>query len=252
LFEQTFIDEPGAGIKAWAIAASFLMQCVFLTGAVVAPLIFNYNPPVADWVRHALLLVPPPPPQPAAPAAVSRPAAPAPARFDSVFEAPTAIPETAALLPNDGRSSLAGLQVPNLGGVRGGAGGDPVLGVTGALQTNLNPPKPLRLGGNVQAAKIVSRASPMYPPEAAEQGISGTVYLEAIITKAGLIRELKVLSGDPVLAASALDAVRQWRYRPTYLNGKPVEVITQVEVIFHISAPPEPSEEKGHRKKKAR
>ena len=248
MFEQTFIDEPGDGIKPWAIAASFLMQCVFLTGAVIAPLIYNYNPPVAEWVRHALLLAPPPPPPPVAPAPVSRPAAPAPARFDSVLAAPTAIPETVALLPDDGRSSLAGLQVPNLGGVQGGAG-DPVLGVTGALQTNLAPPKPLRLGGNVQAAKIVLRVNPVYPPEAAQQRISGTVNLEAIITKAGGIRELKVLSGDPVLAASALDAVRQWRYRPTYLNGRPVEVITQIEVIFHIAAPPEPPQE-GQKKKK--
>ncbi len=251
MFEQTFIDEPGGGVKTWAVAASFLMQCLLLTAAVVMPLLFSYNPPMGDWVRHALLLAPPPPPLPAAPRPATQPVAPAPARFDAVLAAPTAIPQNVALVKNDERSSLAGLRAPDLGGVRGGAGGVPdgVLGVTGSM-TGIVPPKPLRLGGKVQAAKIVSQVRPMYPPEAAEQGIGGTVKLEAIITATGTIREIKVLSGEPLLADSALEAVRQWRYRPTYLNGQAVEVITQIEVNF-VAAPIEP-QDKNHKKKKKR
>jgi protein TonB len=254
LFEQSFIDEPGGGVKPWTILASFLMQCLFLTGAAVAPLIYNYDPPVGEWVRHTLLLAPPPPP-PVAPKTVSRPVAPAPERFETLLAAPTAIPENVALVRSEERSALASLQVPNLSGMRGGAGGveDGVLGVTGAMQTRLSlPPKPLRVGGKVQAAKIISRLSPVYPPEAVEQGISGVVHLEAVISAAGLIRQIKVLSGDPLLAASALDAVRQWRYRPTYLNGQPVEVITQIEVIFNLAQPPEPSKSEGGKKQKKR
>lgn len=251
LFEQSFIDEPGRGIKPWAIAASFLMQCLFLAGAVLAPLVYTYEPPLGEWVRHTLLLAPPPPP-PAAPQVIAMPVAPAPARFEAVLAAPTAIPESIALLRDEERSALASLRVPDLGGLPGGASGgveDGVLGVTGALQARASlPPKPLRIGGKVQAAKIISRVSPVYPPEAAAEGIGGAVHLEAIITKAGLIREIKVLSGDPLLAASALEAVRQWRYRPTYLNGQPVEVITQIEVFFNLIQPPKPPQSEVRKK----
>jgi protein TonB len=254
LFEQTFIDEPGRGVKSWAIAVSFLVQCLLLAAAAVAPLIYTYDPPVGEWVRRTMLLAPPPPPRSAAPAPISRPAAPAPARFESMLVAPTAIPENAALLSDD-RSTLASLQVPDLGGVLGGSlhgSQDGVLGVTGMQAKVSLPPKPVRVGGKVQAARIVYRVSPVYPLEASEKGISGAVHLEAIITTAGVIREVKVLSGEPLLAASAQEAVRQWRYRPTYLNGQPVEVITLIEVIFHLAQLPEPPRSDGRKKAKKR
>lgn len=242
MFEQSLIDEPRHGIRAWAIAASFVSQCLLLTGSALAPLVYTYELPVGAWVQHALLLAPPPPPRPAAPAAIPKPVVPLPARFESTIEAPAAIPDTVALLRDKERSSLAGLQIPGLTGVPGAQAGveDGVLGVAGGMLARISPPpKPIRVGGNVQRAKIVYQVSPVYPSEAVEQGISGPVHLEAIITAGGLIREVKVLSGDPLLAASALDAVRQWRYRPTYLNGQPVEVITQIDVIFHLRQPPE-------------
>lgn len=254
MFEQTFIDEPGRGVKSWAIAASFLLQCLFLAAAAVAPLIYTYDPPMAEWVRRTMLLAPPPPPRAAAPQPIAKPVAPAPARFESTLAAPTAIPENVALLPDE-RSAPASLSVPDLSGVPGGSllgAPDGVLGVTGMQARVSLPPKPIRVGGKVQAARIVSRVSPVYPLEASEQGISGAVHLEAIITTAGLIREVKVLSGEPLLAAAAQEAVRQWRYRPTYLNGQPVEVITLIEVIFHLAQLPEPPRSDGRKKAKKR
>jgi protein TonB len=249
LFEQSFIDAPGRGVKPWTIAVSFLAQCLFLTGAVVAPLFYSYNPPIGEWVRHTLLLSPPPPPVAAA-KIIARPVAPAPARFESTLVAPAAIPQEIALVADQDRPALGSLRALDLGQIGGTTSGgvaDGVLGVAGMQARVSLPPKPIRIGGKVQAAKIILQASPVYPREAVEQGISGKVHLEAIISTAGIIREVKVLDGDPLLAASALEAVRQWRWRPTYLNGQPVEVITQIEVTFSLTKPEPPPSDDGNK-----
>jgi len=114
-----------------------------------------------------------------------------------------------------------------IGGVIGGMGGAPP------------PPKPavsrIRQGGNVTAAMLINRVQPMYPPLARQTRISGTVRLHAIIGKNGAVQQLEVISGHPLLVQAALDAVRQWRYRPTLLNGEPVEVDTTIDVIFSLN-----------------
>ena len=96
-------------------------------------------------------------------------------------------------------------------------------------------PQTIQVGGAVQAAKIVSKVNPTYPLLARQTHISGTVRLHAIIGKDGSVQRLEVISGHPLLVQSALDAVYQWRYQPTLLNGKPVEVDTTVEVIFSLN-----------------
>jgi TonB family protein len=96
----------------------------------------------------------------------------------------------------------------------------------------------LRVGGNVQSAKIINRVQPVYPVEAAQAGISGTVRLHVILAKDGTVKELELLSGHPMLAQAALDAVRQWTYQPTLLNGFPVEVDTTIDVIFTLNRRP--------------
>jgi TonB family protein len=97
------------------------------------------------------------------------------------------------------------------------------------------PSPRLRMGGNVIAAKIVNRVQPVYPTEARMQHISGTVRMHAIIAKDGSIKNLEVISGHPSLADAALEAVRQWRYQPTMLEGEPVEVDTTIDVIFALN-----------------
>ncbi len=93
---------------------------------------------------------------------------------------------------------------------------------------------PLRVGANVQAARIIKRVAPFYPEEARMARISGTVRLHAIIGKDGRIKQLEVVSGHPLLQDAALHAVRQWVYQPTLLNGDPVEVDTTIDVIFEL------------------
>jgi TonB family protein len=97
------------------------------------------------------------------------------------------------------------------------------------------PPARIRVGGNVQQTKLVSQPLPVYPPDAKQAGIQGVVKLNATIAKDGTIQHLEVISGHPLLIPAALDAVRQWVYKPTLLNGQPVEVVTEIDVNFTLA-----------------
>ena len=95
-------------------------------------------------------------------------------------------------------------------------------------------PRSIRLGGNVAQANLVHQVTPVYPEVAKSAHISGTVLLHAIVGKDGTVQDLQYVSGPPLLMKSAMDAVRQWRYKPVLLNGNPVEVDTTVSVIFTL------------------
>ena len=94
--------------------------------------------------------------------------------------------------------------------------------------------EPIRQGGKVQAANLIHQVTPIYPPLARQARAQGVVVLEAMISKDGSIESLRVIRGHPLLNQAALDAVQQWKYRPTMLNGEPVEVITTVTVTFSL------------------
>ncbi len=93
----------------------------------------------------------------------------------------------------------------------------------------------IRVGGNEQAAKLIQKVTPKYPAEAKAARIQGVVRMQATIAKDGTIKVLDVVSGPPELVPSALEAVKQWVYRPTLLNGDPVAVITQIDVNYTLS-----------------
>jgi TonB family protein len=97
------------------------------------------------------------------------------------------------------------------------------------------PQEPLRVGGNVQEAKVVRKTTPVYPPLARQARVTGVVRLDATIGKDGRITKVQPVSGPPLLRQAAIDAVRQWVYQPTLLNGQPVEVVTQVDVSFNLN-----------------
>jgi protein TonB len=92
----------------------------------------------------------------------------------------------------------------------------------------------VRVSEPMQQAQLITRIVPRYPPLAVQTRKEGTVLLHAIISVDGRITALEVVSGTPLLVQAAVDAVRQWRYRPTYLNGQPVEVETSITVIFRL------------------
>jgi protein TonB len=95
-------------------------------------------------------------------------------------------------------------------------------------------PHPLKLSHWAEG-NLISRVQPIYPPLARQARIQGSVELRAIISKAGTIENLTVVSGHPVLIRSAIDAVRKWRYRPYFLNNEPIEVETEITVNFMLS-----------------
>jgi protein TonB len=123
----------------------------------------------------------------------------------------------------------------NQSGVFGGIPGQGIVGGTGPT---MPPPKPaaaparIKQGGEVTAASIITQTRPAYPALARQARIQGTVVLHAIIDKDGKVAQLEIVSGHPLLVQSALEAVKQWRYKPTQLNGDPVEVDTTIQVTF--------------------
>jgi periplasmic protein TonB len=113
---------------------------------------------------------------------------------------------------------------------------------SGAQEKTEPPPKPpvqrVREGGNVAKKNLIKSVPPIYPPEARAKGIQGKVTLHVIIGKDGSVRQVEAISshpGHPLLVKAAIDAVRQWKYRPTLLNGEPVEVDTTIDVTFTLN-----------------
>jgi TonB family protein len=104
-----------------------------------------------------------------------------------------------------------------------------------SADVNPAPPARIRVGANVQQSKLIFQPRPVYPPEAKQARIQGAVHLNALITKDGTIQNLEVISGEPVLVQAALDAVKQWVYQPTLLNGQAVEVQTEITVNYTLS-----------------
>ena len=96
------------------------------------------------------------------------------------------------------------------------------------------PPAPIRVSAGIQMAKLLKKVVPDYPPLARSARVSGVVHLVGIIARDGTIRDLQLISGHPLLARAAMQAVEQWVYQPTLLSGQPVEVIAPIDVYFTL------------------
>jgi protein TonB len=109
-------------------------------------------------------------------------------------------------------------------------------GLVASTPVNIPRPAPgmLKISQGVSQGLLINRVQPRYPSNALAMRIQGAVQLEATISKEGKITNLKPTSGDPVLARAAMDAVRQWRYKPYFLDGEPVDIQTQITVNFKL------------------
>src|SRR5262249_55501560 len=99
-------------------------------------------------------------------------------------------------------------------------------------EIGVQAPQRIRQGGSVQQTMLVAQVKPIYPPDAKAARIQGIVILETLISKEGDVQSINVISGHPMLQQAAIDAVSQWKYKPTLLNGEPVEVVTTITVNF--------------------
>ena len=246
MFEQSLIDDRSRRISSSALAASVFVQLSFLAVAAVIPLLYTAELPIGRLLAQSWLLAPPPEALPAV-------APPTPIeRFEAELQQPRSIPDQVAIIDDGADRPAPGLARPvgvvGLGeAARGYASGVFGLGRLGLPDV----PAPLRIrrGGHVQEALLIERVPPVYPAEAIEQSIAGLVVLEAIIGVDGSIHKIKVISGDPLLAVSTLAAVKQWRYRPTELNGTAVEVITRIEVTFRLQPGEAADSKRGWKKR---
>jgi protein TonB len=245
MFEEMVISSPNPKKtnKPWTVVVSMLFQVGFLAILILIPLI--YTEALPKTMMATMLTAPPPPPPPPPPPAVAQVVHVKPQAHlmdAGKLVAPKVIPKDVKIIKEDAEPdvSAVGMTGGVPGGVAGGSMGGVLGGVIGGMGAAPPPPRPhptgpIRVGGNVQAARILNRVQPVYPPLARQTRISGTVRLHAIISKDGTIQQLEVMSGHPLLQQSALDAVRQWRYQPTLLNGEPVEVDTTIDVIFSLN-----------------
>ena len=244
MFEDSLIESGGKlkTKRGRTSAVAFVLEVMIIGVMVLIPLIFTEALPKGTTLF--MLVAPPPPPPPPPPAAAVQRIVKPIARIIQAGKmmAPTVIPKKVAMIkeeelpPDVGAVGVVG-GVP--GGIAGGQAGGVLGGIIGGTGSNLPPPpKPtqqrIRVGGNVQSAKMIRQVQPVYPQIAKTAHVQGTILLHAIIAKDGSVQELTYVSGPPLLMKAAQDAVREWRYQPTLLNGEPVEVETTISVIFTL------------------
>jgi len=246
MFEDSLIESGGKlkTKRGWTSIVSFLLQFMIIGVMVLIPLIFTEALP--KTVTLGFLVAPPPPPPPPPPAA-------APVKVVKVIQTdivngqlrtPTKIPQKVQMIKEEEAPPPVMASAGVVGGVPGGVPGGSMSGVLGGIVNSgvntaalpkIATPQRVRVSSGVQSGLLVRKVPPSYPPLARQARIQGTVILQAQISKNGDIENLQLISGHPMLAPAAIEAVKQWKYKPYLLNGEPVEVETQVQVNFTLA-----------------
>lgn len=234
----------------WVI--SFAVHIALVAALVVVPLFFTQ---ALDLTRSEITyLAPPPtpyapPPPPPAAAASVKEATRRPVIRPSTLTMPIAIPRKVEVL-HDAASESADLDSATAGvpgGVVGGVPGGVLGGVLGTIGTAPPPPPPppppaavasngpLHIGGNVKSPRAISTPQPKYPMLALQARIEGDVQIDAVIDKDGNVVQERAMNGPPLLISAAVEAVKHWKYQPTYLNGEPWPIELTINVTFSLS-----------------
>lgn len=245
MFEHAVLPSSHEGRRYWPVIMGFTGEFLLVAGVLAAPLIWPQLLPRARMLAWIMAPAPPPVTKSPAPTRV-RALKPFQSMGGKVYE-PVSIPPQAVMIDDPPADS----QTPGVeDGVRGLDAATTALGLLrpmGAPPRVVAPPvaapvvavpsqtRQIRVISALQMARLLHRVEPVYPPLARQTRISGTVELTGVIGTDGRIRELRVVSGHPFLAAAALEAVRQWVYEPTLLNGEPVEVIAPITVNFRLN-----------------
>jgi protein TonB len=240
MFEQTLLRDAGNARKPYFMVLSIALQMGVIAVLCVLPFVFTQALPSLQ-VRSVLAA----PREPQAAVKVTRTSS------TVLASAPRAFHFVDLQVRAKQTASDAGSQVtpPNIGEFGGDSNGVPSGAINDgvAYLPEAPPPRPtalkpkpnaqsvIRVGGVVAAANLIYKVQPVYPQMAQTIRVQGRVEFRAVISKAGTIENLELISGHPLLVSAAREAVLQWRYRPTLLNGEPVEVITDIVVNFALS-----------------
>jgi protein TonB len=244
MFEDSLIESGGRlkTRRGLTTTISVIFQIGLLLVMILIPLIFTEALPKQQLMTF--LVAPPPPPPPPPPAA-------APVKIvkqiqtdivNGQLRTPTKIPEKVQMIKEEEAPPPAMASTGVVGGVPGGVPGGSMGGVMGSILSStpvavpkVATPQRVRVSQGVSAGLLIRKVNPNYPPLARQARIQGQVLLQAEISKDGSIQNLRLISGHPMLAPAAIEAVKQWKYKPYLLNGEPVEVETQVQVNFTLS-----------------
>ena len=245
MFEQAVLCP--APVRGWAVTLGFAGELVVVGCILAVPLIWPQLLPHMEATTWISAPSPPPPPLKEAPMPHVRPIRPGEFHPALVY---------ASVEMRRPVVALDEPPAPEIGVAGGTATGYSSEGLRAAIESVMRvevprpavrpapasaAPKPapavqqIRVGGDVQSARLIHRVDPVYPALARQVRIAGTVELAGVIGTDGRIRELHVTSGHPLLVPAALEAVRQWIYRPTLLGGDPVEVLTTITVVFRLN-----------------
>jgi protein TonB len=242
MFEDSLI-ESGNRLKTKRGRTStiaFVVQIIIIGVMILIPLMFTEALPKAMTMTF-LAAPPPPPPPPPPPAAVKIVKQVETDIVNNQLRTPTKIPKKVEIIKEEDTPppQMAGV----VGGVPGGVPGGQMNGVIGGIISStptaipkVATPQRVRVSGGVVSGLKVRDVKPVYPQMAKIARVQGPVVLAAIIGKDGTIQNLHVVStASPLLNQAAIDAVKEWKYRPYILNGEPVEVDTQITVNFTLS-----------------
>jgi protein TonB len=245
MFEDSLIESGGRlrTKRGMTTFFSFILQVLLVGVLILIPLLYTEALPKQQLMTF-LVAPPPPPPPPPPPAA-------APIKvvkqiqtevINGQLRTPTKIPEKVQMIKEEEApppmTSMAGVVGGVPGGVPGGQMGGVIGGIISSTQVavpKVATPQRVRVSQGVTQGLLIRKVQPTYPPLARQARIQGQVVLQAEISKGGNIENLRLISGHPMLAPAAIEAVKQWRYKPYILNGEPVAVETQVVVNFTLS-----------------
>lgn len=231
--------------RTWVdFVVSVFGHSVVVAGLILLPLYFTQAISMPQFEKTLLVAPPPPPPPPPPPASVHvMPRVPKSFFTKGQLFAPKFIPKKVAQIKEEAPPPAAsGVSGGVIGGVPGGQLGGALGGILGASGHAPAPPPPTpvvhkgpyRVGGKVQAPRLIRQVQPEYPPLARQARIQGDVVIDSVIDTQGRVTEMKVVSGSALLVESAIQALGQWRYQPTLLNGQPVAVDMLVTLHFTL------------------
>jgi len=249
MFSDSLLRYEGQkGRQTWATLMSFVLQCLFLGVLLLLPLYFTETLPKSQLMTF--LVAPPPPPPPPPPAEQQMARVVKQIQTDLLaggqLRTPTRIPTKVQMIKEEEAPPPMPSSGGVVGGVPGGIPGGQLNGVIGGIINSTSNlayipkaqpvvPQRVRISQGVTKGMLVHQVQPAYPGIAKAARIQGNVVLQAIISKDGSIQDLQLVSGHPMLVPAAIEAVKQWRYRPYLLNGQPVEVETTITVIFSLT-----------------